>query len=267
LAIPAGRFKRSLFGYRRGEVDAAIIELEADAGRRAERARACEAQVAKLREQLTTVRAESGQREREIGTLREELDSARSQSREEIHSLAVLGAHVAEIRVLARGQATRMRLRALREASELCAAVGAAGNSQGEQHLLEAVDAAIDRIGAEWDGEPLAGPEQEAAEAEAPQPAAGAAVEASVNGDRAQRVSVDIGPFRDFSQLVSFEDAANAIGATEEISIRRFSEGRAQIEVELSEPVDLLRELEERCDLEFVVRARNDDGLILDVGE
>jgi hypothetical protein len=153
-----------------------------------------------------------------------------------------------------------MRLRALREASELCAAVGAAGNSQGEQQLLAAVEAAIDRIGAEWDGEPLAGPEGAAG------PEVEAAVAAGSNGG-ARRLSVDVGPFRDFSQLVSFEDAANAIGATEEISIRRFSEGRAQIEVELSEPIDLLRELEERCDLEFVVRSRNDDGLILDVGE
>ena len=50
--------------------------------------------------------------------------------------------------------------------------------------------------------------------------------------------------------------------------IDEFTMGHGKkIEVELSEPIDLLRELEERCDLEFVVRSRNDDGLILDVGE
>ena len=81
----------------------------------------------------------------------------------------------------------------------------------------------------------------------------------------ARSISVDIGPFADFSQLVRFEDAANAIGATGDISIKRFSGGRAQIDVALSEPVDLLRELEENCDLEFRVRSQNDDSLVLDV--
>ncbi|MGI8727827.1 MAG: hypothetical protein ACR2K6_09165, partial [Solirubrobacterales bacterium] len=71
----------------------------------------------------------------------------------------------------------------------------------------------------------------------------------------------------DFSQLIRFEDAANAIGATEEISIRRFSEGRANIEVSLSEPIDLLRELEQSCELEFEVRRAERGEIILDVGE
>ena len=67
-------------------------------------------------------------------------------------------------------------------------------------------------------------------------------------GDPARRrISVDVGPFADFSQLVRFEDAANSIGATGDISIKRFSGGRARIDVAVSEPVDLLRELEESC--------------------
>ena len=86
-----------------------------------------------------------------------------------------------------------------------------------------------------------------------------------VAGASRRSISVDIGPFADFSQLVRFEDAANAIGATGDISIKRFSGGRAQIDVSLSEPVDLLRELEENCDLDFRVRSQSDDSLILDV--
>ena len=62
-----------------------------------------------------------------------------------------------------------------------------------------------------------------------------------------------------------FEDAARSIGATSEISIKRFSEGRAQMAVQLREPVALLRELEERCDLEFVVRDMRRDSVVLDV--
>ena len=39
------------------------------------------------------------------------------------------------------------------------------------------------------------------------------------------------------------------------------------IDVALSEPVDLLRELESRCDLEFRVRRASDDEIVLDVGD
>ena len=62
-----------------------------------------------------------------------------------------------------------------------------------------------------------------------------------------------------------FEDAARSIGATSEISIKRFSEGRATMAVQLREPVALLRELEERCDLEFVIRDTRRDRVVLDV--
>jgi hypothetical protein len=79
------------------------------------------------------------------------------------------------------------------------------------------------------------------------------------------RVLVDIGPFSDFSQLVSFEDAANSIDATSEISIRRFSDGRASIDVSLREPIDLLGELKSRCELDFEVRSSDAGELVLDL--
>ena len=78
-------------------------------------------------------------------------------------------------------------------------------------------------------------------------------------------VEVEVGPLNDFSQLVLFEDAARSIAATSEISIKRFSGGRATMAVQLREPVALLRELEERCDLEFKVRDTRGDRLVLDV--
>ena len=104
-------------------------------------------------------------------------------------------------------------------------------------------------------------PEDTRQQAEAP---------AETAGDRGlvdRHVSVDVGPFSDFSQLVSFEDAANAIGATGSILIRRFSEGRASIDISLSEPIDLLAELERNCDLRFRVRSRSDDRIVLDLGD
>ena len=78
-------------------------------------------------------------------------------------------------------------------------------------------------------------------------------------------VEVEVGPLEDFSQLVGFEDAAGAIDATSEISVRRFKSGRATLEMRLAEPVELLRELEERAPFEFQVRDRRFDRLVLDV--
>jgi hypothetical protein len=80
-------------------------------------------------------------------------------------------------------------------------------------------------------------------------------------------VEVEIGPLRDFAQLSGFEDAANAIGATGEIVVKRFSGGRATLAMGLERPVELLRELEERAPLEFHVRSSKQDRVVLDVDE
>jgi len=180
--------------------------------------------------------------------------------------MAFVGRQLEELWTSARGQATRIRFRALREAALLSAAASeASGDPEervGERHerLVAALEEAIARVASDWDPDELAAA---LAKPELPMPAARG------NGSRPERrrVSVDVGPFEDFSQLVRFEDAANAIGATGDISIKRFSEGRARIDVSLSEPVDLLRELEERCDLEFKVRSAAEDEIVLDVGD
>ena len=78
-------------------------------------------------------------------------------------------------------------------------------------------------------------------------------------------VEVEVGPLADFSQLVGFEDAAGQISATSEISVKRFTRGRATLEMKLDEPVELLRELEERAPFEFKVRDHRFDRLVLDV--
>ena len=78
-------------------------------------------------------------------------------------------------------------------------------------------------------------------------------------------IEVDVGPLSDFEQLAGFEDAANAIGPAHEISVKRFAQGRATLEMQLSEPVELLRELEERAPFEFTVRDTRNDRVVLDV--
>ena len=78
-------------------------------------------------------------------------------------------------------------------------------------------------------------------------------------------IEVEVGPLSDFSQLVGFEDAASGIGATSEISVKRFAKGRATLEMNLREPVELLRELEERTPFEFQVRDTRGDRVVLDL--
>ena len=86
--------------------------------------------------------------------------------------------------------------------------------------------------------------EAEAGAAEAEPPAAEHRADADDDGLFEGQVKLEIGPLGDFSQLVGFEDAVGQIGASE-ISVERFSEGRATLSMHLDQPVELLRELEE----------------------
>lgn len=207
-------------------------------------------------------------RERELRELRDELVEIRARSDEGARALAALARQLEEIRTQARGQATRIRMRALRDAAELSVRVGELARRPGEAggRLIEALEEAVRRLGdgadVEWDaGETSEEPRRAAIASANGRPEGAPAGEELFKG----LVHVDVGPLSDFSQLVLFEDAARSIGATSEISIKRFSRGRATMAVQLREPVALLRELEERCDLEFTVRDQRQSRVILDV--
>ncbi len=241
-------------------MDEALEALESDLGQRAEELRATEAELEHATLEGLDLRSRLARGDREIAGVRAELAASRERTDAALHDLAVVGRQLDELRSGARGQATRIRLAALREAAELTARLSDLEGAEGQgrrDRLLDALEDAIDRVASDWDDSPRP-------------PAAVARRRAAAKGNgrpaRTRRsVSVDVGPFEDFSQLVRFEDAANAIGGTGDISIKRFSEGRARIDVALSEPVDLLKELEERCDLEFRVRSTADDEIVLDV--
>jgi hypothetical protein len=242
-------FKRSLFGYRPKDVDKA---LEARDAALAEGARALawhagelerqRARIAQLEIVCDELCNRVVDRDRELESIRAELTWARR----EVDRIEAIGAQ-------ARGQATRIRLQALREASELSARLAAVSQSPTADRgrLLDAIRGAIDRMGGE----------ERVAAVAATNGRARDAADQIFEG----LVEVEVGPFEDFSQLVGFEDAAGAIGATSEISVRRFTSGRATLEVRLAEPVELLRELEERAPFEFRVRDRRFDRLVLDV--
>jgi uncharacterized coiled-coil protein SlyX len=224
------RFRRALLGYRRTEVEDAMslrdarilgLELKADAQR---------ATLDELDGETTTLSGMVLEREREIRILDQRLREANECHDRSIASLEAITARLEDLEAQARGQATRIRMKALREAVEV---------SKKVQALTEAEVA---------DGGDGADPE------------------VVDEGFQAGRVKIEIGPLDDFSQLVGFEDAVGQIGASE-ISVERFSEGRATLSMNLDQPVDLLRELEDLSSLEFKVRRTAADNLILDVDE
>jgi chromosome segregation ATPase len=236
-----GSFKRALFGYRRSDVDAALADREERIANLQQKA--ADALERWRKEAEKTARAEreaadlSGmviEREREIRVLGERLEDANERHERSIGSLEAIASHIDEIHSQARGQATRIRMKALREAVDV---------SRRAKELVDA-DAAVDE-----------------------------AEQASANGNGAAtaeifegRLKLEIGPLGDFSQLVGIEDAISRLGAAD-ISVERFSEGRATLSMNLDHPVELLRELEESAPMDFQVRRTADDSLILDVDE
>jgi hypothetical protein len=264
-------FRLALFGYRRVGVDAAvaardshIVGLEQHSTSVTEHNAALESQSLIQARAIATHEADvsslSGmviERERTIRDLTERLEEANACHDRSIASLDAVSARLEELQAQARGQATRIRMKALREAVEV---------GRRAQDLAEAEAAA-------------SAPEVEEDAATAPRPAAngngnGASADHPVGeadtvwqpGLFAGKIRLDVGPLGDFSQLVGFEDSIGRLGATD-ISVERFSEGRATFSMRLDQPVDLLRELESLSALDFKVRHTAPDNLILDVDE
>lgn len=227
-------FRRSLFGYRRAEVEEAISTRDAQILHVERQAAAQRETIAEMEVETTALAGMVLEREREIRVRDERLREANETHDRSIAALDAITARLEELETQARGQATRIRMKALREAVEVSKKVKA----------LTEVDPA-------FRSEP---------QAAAPEPAP------ADEGLYAGRVKLDIGPLGDFSQLVGFEDAVGQIGASE-ISVERFSEGRATFSMNLDQPVDLLRELEELSNVDFKVRHNAPDNLILDVDE
>jgi len=209
------------------------------------------------------------EREGELRELRAELARRGAESDSQLASLTVLMAELEDVRRTARGQATRIRLRALRDAVELSERIGELTKKPAgmRERLLDALTEAISRIGGE-DEEEAARP---VAQAAAPPEAEVAPAATNGHADREPQeifeglIEVEIGPLSDFAQLVGFEDAAKSIEATTDITVKRFSDGRATLKMSLAEPVPLLAELDDRSDLEFAVRDMRRDRVILDV--
>ena len=231
-----GSFKRALFGYRRPDVDAAVAARDGRIGTLEGKAAECERQAATIAELEGEMSSLSGmviEREREIRGLIERLQEAHERHDRSIASLEAVSSRLEDINAQARGQATRIRMKALREAVEVSKRVRELSDAEADEE---------DSI------------------------AAGNGHEDAFDKIFEGLVKLEIGPLGDFSQLVGLEDAVGQLGASE-ISVERFSEGRATLSMRLDQPTELLRELDELSALDFKVRHTAPDNLILDVDE
>ena len=69
-------------------------------------------------------------------------------------------------------------------------------------------------------------------------------------------VEVEVGPLPDFAQLTRFEDAVASIDSGGDVQLRNFADGRATFSVSFAEPLELVKELEQRAPFPFSVRDR-----------
>jgi len=151
----------------------------------------------------------------------------------------------------ARRQATRIRMKALEDAVQMADRVTELSGLRDElgARVSELADVARTRLGIEEEDRPAVG------------------TESAQTSVYAGEVEVEVGPLNDFAQLAGFEDAASGIDGATEIKVKRFSGGRAWVSMNLENPIDLLRELEEKAPFDFVVRDRRGNGIVLDVDE
>jgi hypothetical protein len=216
-----GGFRRAFLGYRRAEVDAAIASRDIRG--------------AQLEKELASLSSLMVGQEREAESLRESLRIANDRHERSLAALEAVAGRLEEMHAQARGQATRIRMKALAEAVEI---------NRRVKEIADRLEVDPGSNGSE------------------PIP-----IDRVPQGLYEGKVEVDIGPLGDFSQLVGFEDAAGRIGATSEISVSKFSEGRATLSMRLDEPVELLRELERRSPLDFRVRKTGTDRVVLDLDD
>jgi cell division septum initiation protein DivIVA len=228
------RFRRALRGYDPEEVDAAI--------------QARDARLARLEREAQRLAERVVEREKRLQeALKKPMTAAAETNRV---ALTRALASVEEIYGQARRQATRIRMKALDDAVQMADRVTELSGLRDELgvRVAELADART-RLGIEDEDRPAVGTES---------------AQTSVYSGE---VEVELGPLNDFAQLTGFEDAASGIDGATEIKVKRFSGGRAWLSIDLENPIDLLRELEEKAPFDFVVRDRRRNGVVLDVDE
>jgi hypothetical protein len=221
-------FRRSIGGYDPEQVDEAIASRD---------------------ERLLRLEREAQGLARRVIETEERMQSLLSGD----SAIAALARRLEEMHAQARRQATRMRMSALEDAVQM---------SEKVRELTKLRDELRGRVS---DLAGMAG--IKIGDGEERPPVGTQPARAAANGVYAGDVEIEVGPLRDFAQLSGFEDAAAGIDAVGDISVKSFSGGRATFSMNFGQPVDLLRELEERAPFDFKVRDTRSDGVVLDVDD
>ncbi|MDX6632549.1 MAG: DivIVA protein [Solirubrobacterales bacterium] len=226
-----GSFDRAPLGYDREQVDSRIAEME---------------------QELAALAEMVAERERELGAAREELREIQEVRNRNATTIESVGQQLEEIQAQARGQATRIRMKALREAAEI-----------GERITELAKRTGLDpRLLLEFRRQSAEVLEPVATEVRAAEPSAdGNAVQEA--GD----VEVVVGPLRDFAQLTAFEDACLGLAAVDTVAIERFSEARATLVLSLSRATDLVAELAQATPFELTLQESGATRIVFEVAD
>lgn len=262
-----GRLRRSLFGYRRADVVAALEHLgwqldglAASVDRlylerqelRARLADADAAQARALREQ-----------EERLGLIAEERRAV---------GVARGDQHLAE----ARAQAARLLAEAEEQAARLRHEAGlrvgdAASRLEDLLHVREQLLGELrgllvsygDLLG-EHEGRPLERPARSEPQAEET-PADGLPAVAENGGLFPRHVELDAGPFGDFTELSAFERALARLPKVDDVYIRSFGDERATIELSLTEQTPLAHDLTTRLPYGLRLERGDDARLLVEV--
>ena len=158
---------------------------------------------------------------------------------------------IEEIYGQARRQATRIRMKALEDAVQMADRVTELSGLRDElgARVNELAEVAKERLGLEGEDRPAVGTEPAQA------------------GVYSGEIEIEVGPLKDFAQLTGFEDAAAGIDGASQIKVKRFSGGRAWVSMNLENPIDLLRALEEKAPFDFKVRDTRRNGVVIDVDD
>ena len=145
-----------MFGYRPAAVDEAlaqrdfaIAEREAEIATQWRELAAAQGRIEELERVANTLSERVVERERELRELKAELARVHGESDRAVVALGAIAEELALVRGQARGQATRIRLKALRDAAEVTDRITELARRPGEarERLLEALGEAIRRLG------------------------------------------------------------------------------------------------------------------------
>jgi hypothetical protein len=267
------RYRRLGGGYRREDVDIALSEIHHTLRR--------------LDNDVQMVRDRNRDLEGELSAARGQIESLRSKERALSQTMTSAVDRAAEIEeaasrraheLVAHGEDAALRLRsdAARRLDEASAQLNEL--LRLKDYLLHAMrsfvrdfDQAVSRVertglpSLETPAPAFASPPPRPRPAQPPPGPAASEIDPERGPVFENRMELDVGPFVDPIELSTFEQALMRVPRVADVYVRRLADGRAFIEVTLSEPTQLLQTMRETLPYSLYVRSVNQRRLVVDI--